>query len=485
MSRPVIVRDIATDSRPQTPEERAARADQLAARILDRNNLTEDALALEFVHRHRDAYCYVPGWGWMHFEGTHWKRDARLRHFDDARKLCRIEGIAADRTVDEKRIAAAKTIAAVVQLARADQRIVIMPEAFDSDSMALNTPAGIVNLCDATIRPHAGEYLTKCTAVAPAFDREPTTWLRFLLDVFDNDDVIAFVRRLLGYMLIGETREQVIAFCHGEGSNGKSTLLDLMLYIVGNYGLKVPTSTLMARHGERHPTDIAQLCGVRLAVANEVSEGEFWDEGRVKELTGDLKLTGRFMRQDFFQFDATHKFIIADNTRPQLRSMDYAMRRRLLLVPFNTRFAGDDRDPDMLAKLKAEAGAILAWLIIGAADWYESGLEVPDHIRAVSNEYADAMDSLGLWLGECCQRSGDPMDSERASLLYSSYSDWKRGRGESPAGQTRWGESLRGRGLKSYRNNGIWYRGIKLTLAERERIQAAAAARDALELASK
>ena len=441
----------------------------------------EDGIALMFIELHKSKYRYVPGWGWMRSRETHWERDARLEHFDDVRKLCRVIGTEpyCERP-DAKRLAKAQTVAAVVQLARADQRIVVLPETFDADPMALNTPAGLVNLRDATIRPHAGEYLTKRTAVAPEFGRGPAIWLRFLGDVFEGDDaVIAFVRRLLGYALTGETREQIVAFFHGDGANGKSTLLDVVLGVMGDYGIKIPSAMLMAQHGERHPTDIAQLCGARLAVANEVSEGEHWDESRVKELTGDMKLTARFMRQDYFQFDATHKFVIAANHRPQVRTMDHALRRRLLLVPFNARFEGERRDPDMLAKLQAEAGAILAWMIVGAADWFGSGLTVPERVRAASDAYSDAMDSLGLWLADCCRRTGDELDSERAGVLYHSYADWKRARGEQPVSLTRWGEQMRSRAFETYRSDGIRYRAIELNLAERQRTEQAQAAREA------
>jgi putative DNA primase/helicase len=411
---------------------------------------TEDALALRFIEQFGDRYRSVPGWGWLRFEGTHWERDQRLRHFDDARAVCRDSGVEDYSNSESRRIASAKTVAAVVQLARADQRIVELPHVFDADPMALNTPAGIVNLREGSIRPHGSEYFTKQTAVAPAFGETPTIWLKFLADVFENDEeVIAFVRRLLGYALTGETREQVIAFFHGDGANGKSTLLDLVLWIMGDYAIKVPSAMLMLQRGTSHPTDVAQLCGTRLAVANEVTEGEHWDEGRVKELTGDMKLTARFMRQDFFQFDATHKFLIAANHRPQVRTMDHAMRRRLLLIPFHARFDGERRDPDMLTKLRAEAGAILAWLIIGAADWHETGLAVPRQVRDASDQYADAMDSLGNWIADCCRCSTDPLDTEKAGMLYKSYADWKRGRGEQPVSLTRWGEQMRGRGFDS------------------------------------
>src|ERR1700674_1071785 len=115
--------------------------------------LSENELALHFVKRFGDDYRSVPGWGWMHAESTHWTRDSRLRHFNDARIICREFGTIGDRSASEaRRLAAAKTVAAVIQLARAEQSIVVLPEAFDVDRMALNTPAGIVNLRDGSIR---------------------------------------------------------------------------------------------------------------------------------------------------------------------------------------------------------------------------------------------------------------------------------------------------------------------------------------------
>jgi putative DNA primase/helicase len=422
------------------------------------------------VEVHGKEYRHVPGWGWMRLDETRWTRDAKLMHFDDVRKLCRQTATSCE-SAEAKRLARAQTVAAVVQLARADQRIVVMPEAFDADRMSLNTPAGIVDLRDATIRPRAGEYLTKCTAIAPAMGDEPLAWLRFLSDVFDDDEiVIAFVRRLLGYALTGETREQIVAFFHGDGENGKSTLLDVVLTLMGDYAIKVPTSMLMAQRGERHPADVAQLCGARLAVSNEISEGEHWDEARVKELTGDMRITARFMRQDFFQFDASHKFIIAANHRPQVRTMDRAMRRRLLLVPFTARFSGERRDPHMLDKLRAEAGAILAWMIVGAVEWNECGLMVPESVRVASEAYADAMDSLGLWLSECCDRS-DPDLREAGQLLYDSYRQWKEARGEHAVSLTRWAEQMQSRGIQKIRDNGAKYLGITLTSDARYRAE--------------
>lgn len=435
--------------------------------------LTEDTLALQFVADYCDDYRHVPGWGWMRWDGTRWTRDAGLRHFDDARKVAREFGdLAGTAASESRRIASAKTVAAIVQLARADQKLVAMPELFDADPMMLNTPAGMVDLRTGVLRPHQYDYVTRCTAVAPDATATASTWELFLAAVFDDDaDVIAFMRRLVGYFVTGEVREQVLAFFFGDGRNGKSTLLDVLLWMLGDYALKCPASLLMAqRGGERHPTDIASLAGARLAVSNEIEEGAFWDESRLKELTGDARLTGRFMRMDFFGFTASHKHVIAGNHRPQVRSMDAALRRRLLLIPFTAKFEGAKRDPDMLAKLKAEAPAILAWIIEGAREWHASGLLVPHAIEKASDDYATAMDALGMWIEECCEATSLE-ESERGGLLYASYRGWKLTRGEQPVSETRWGEQMQGRGFERYRSNGSRYRGIRLTADARYTVE--------------
>jgi putative DNA primase/helicase len=433
--------------------------------------LTEDTLALKFAAQFGENYRHVPGWGWMRWDAMRWIRDTALQHFDDARLVARELGDRpANSHAESRRIASAKTVGAIIQLARADRLLVAMPHEFDAEPMALNTPDGIIDLRTAGTRPHRRDYLTRVTAVSPDFAATPVMWLRFLGEVFAADTaVISFVRRLLGYFATGEVREQILAFFFGDGRNGKSTLIDLLLWLFGDYAMKAPASLLMMQRGERHPTDIASLAGARLAVSNEIDEGAYWDESKLKELTGDIRLTARFMRQDYFAFNATHKHVVAGNHRPQVRSVDAALRRRLLLIPFTAKFEGSRRDPDMLAKLKAEGPAILAWIVQGAQEWHEKGLQAPDTIRQASEDYAVAMDTLGAWIEECCET--DPAADAKASLLYHSFHEWKAARGEVAVSETRWGEQMQGRGFERYRSNGSRYRGIRLTAAERCRVE--------------
>jgi putative DNA primase/helicase len=329
---------------------------------------SDDALAAEFTRRYGDVYLYVAPWGrWMKYDGTRYVEDRTTNVYALARAVCRDAAIMAKDERLARKIASAQTVAAVEKLARSDPRHAALPEQFDIDDLVMNTPTGSVDLRTGDLRQHSKEdRLTKRTAVAPNADGDLTAWLRFLSDVTcENGEVEAYLQRLAGYCLTGDVRDHILAFFYGCGSNGKSTLLDLLIWLLGDYAKQVPAETLTEARGERHPTDVANLLGVRLAVSSELEEGEHWAEARIKSLTGDATLSGRYMRQDFFEFRRTHKHVVAGNHRPAIRVVDPAIRRRVHLIPFEARFDGDGADRDMPAKLRAEGAAILAWAIQG------------------------------------------------------------------------------------------------------------------------
>jgi putative DNA primase/helicase len=432
---------------------------------------TEDALAQEFVRREGANFKFVPGPGFMCWDGKRWERDVRNRHLDGMRCIARELADEAETPAQRRRIASAKTVLSMRTLASADPEIVRESKQFDADHLLLNTPGGLVDLRTGAMRSHERDLVTKSCAVSPAFGMPCPHWNSFVGDVFAGDpQTISFAKRFLGYCLTGLTREHVMGFFFGDGANGKSTLLDLLLWLLGDYALKLPATVLMAQATERHPTELAQLAGVRLAVGSELDEGTHWAEARLKELTGDTTLTARYMRGDFFTFPLLCKIVIAGNHRPQMRAVDDAMKRRLVLVPFTAKFTGERCDRGMLNKLKDEGPTILAWLIEGCREWQACGLNIPENIRAASSEYVAAMDSLGLWLSECCERLDDSSSNEAASRLYLSFRDWKQARGEAPMSQTRWGEQMVTRGFARYTSNGTRYRGVQLTPTEVDRL---------------
>ena len=160
-------------------------------------------------------------------------------------------------------------------------------------------------------------------------------WLSFLNSIFAEDEqLIGFVQRMLGYALTGVTEEHAMFFLYGLGANGKSVLLRTVTGILDDYHAVAPTEMLMASKHERHPTEIASLVGARLVTATETEGGKRWAEAKIKQLTGGDKLAARFMCQNFFYFTPQLKLVVAGNHKPSLNTVDEAMRRRFHLMPF-------------------------------------------------------------------------------------------------------------------------------------------------------
>jgi len=251
--------------------------------------------------------------------------------------------------------------------------------------------------------PDPLDYITKKTACrcAPAGTPHPL-WSEFLERVTDGSaELQEFLQRYVGYCCTGYTSEHVFVFAYGTGANGKSTFINTIAGIFGDYATVADMSTFMASNTEHHPTDLAKLRGARLVVAQETQGGRRWDEAKIKALTGGDKITARFMRQDFFDFVPTFKLFICGNHKPRLSSVDEAMRRRLLLVPFTVQIPLAERDPRLPEKLKAEWPAILRWCIDGCLEWQRVGLAPPPIVRDATEEYFAGQDMLQQWLEDC------------------------------------------------------------------------------------
>jgi putative DNA primase/helicase len=228
-------------------------------------------------------------------------------------------------------------------------------------------------------KPDPLDYITKKTACrcAPLGTPHPL-WTKFLDRVTNHDtELQSFLQRWCGYCCTGFTSEHVFVFAYGTGANGKSTFINTIRGILGDYTTIADMSTFLASNSERHPTDLAKLRGARLVVAIETQKGRRWDETKIKALTGGDKITARFMRQDFFDFTPTFKLMISGNHKPRLTSVDEAIKRRLLLVPFTVQIPVAERDKDLADKLKAEWPAILRWMIDGCLEWQRIGLAPP------------------------------------------------------------------------------------------------------------
>ena len=452
--------DARATERDVAAEVLAAQEDPISATIMQ--HPTQDGIALVFARRYEGNLRYAHQMGcWMYWDGQRWRPDDIGRAYEFARGVARFHNRDGNRN-----IASATFCTGVEKFAKGDPALAMRGNEFDADNYLLNTPAGTIDLRTGELCPHRQEdYLTKITAVAPTAtggDR----FKRFLLEITGDDgELVRFLQVALGACLSGAVESHWMMFWTGDGRNGKNTLGDLIMFILGDYAKKIPVATLMDKGHEAHPTELASLLGVRLATSSEVNDGAHWDESRINELTGDSHVSARFMRGDFFEFRRTHKHLIYGNHRPQLRSVTEALKARLLIVPFKQCFTGRE-DPALPETLKAEAGAVLQWLIDGHAEWLRLGRKLPPcaAVNAETADYFSAQATVDMWVAECCElvAPDDRPSSQlpKASDLYNSYNVWKKGRGEQPMSNTRWSEAIRKRFVRE-KSDGYRYRGLR------------------------
>ena len=212
-------------------------------------------------------------------------------------------------------------------------------------------------------------------------------------------------------------------------------------------------NTFLASNSERHPTDLAKLAGARLVVAQETQRGRKWDETKIKALTGGDKITARFMRQDYFDYEPTFKLFIAGNHKPRLNNVDEAMRRRMLLVPFLVQIPVEERDPDLAEKLKAEWPAILRWMIDGCLEWQRTGLAPPKIVTEATEEYFADQDTTKQWLEDCTE-DGGPYAFTAIGQLFASWKTWCDERNLRPGTGNALSDALVDRGFTRKRATG-------------------------------
>ena len=208
----------------------------------------------------------------------------------------------------------------------------------------------------------------------------------------------------IGYSITGAVSEQVLILAIGAGANGKTTLLEAVRTVLGDYASAAEPDLLLAR-GEAHPTGIARLQGARFVVATESDEGRRLAEGTVKRLTGGDRLTARYMHQNFFEFAPSHTLWLCTNHRPDVRGVDHAIWRRLRVAPFNVTIATEDQDPHLLERLTAESAGILAWAVRACLRWQAEGLGEPVAVKMATTAYRQDQDIIGEFLDETASSS--------------------------------------------------------------------------------
>lgn len=209
----------------------------------------------------------------------------------------------------------------------------IEPSDMDTNQMLVNAPNGIADLETGSLLPHNREcYMTRMLGCdVPEKPKNPVRWLKFLDDIFKGDkELIRYVQKALGYSLSGLTKEQCVFFLYGTGRNGKSTFLEIVRKIIGEYATNIQPERIMMRMttGTAN-SDIARLKGARLVTSVEPNEGMRLNEGLLKQITGDDMITARKLYGDEFEYRPEFKLWMATNHKPTIRGTDTGIWRRI------------------------------------------------------------------------------------------------------------------------------------------------------------
>ena len=424
-------------------------------------NLTDLGNAERFIADHGRNVRYCHKWGaWLVYDGQRWRVDDRGAVVRLAKETVRkIYREAAEAEDEDRRKTLAKhaarsesadKIRAMLELAKSE--VPVSPDELDAGTMLLNVKNGTIDLRTGVRREHRREDLI--TKLAPV-EYDPTaaapTWAATLERSLPSDALRAFFKKLCGYAFSGNVSEHILAVLYGTGANGKSTILNALLSAAGDYGMQAAPDLLVAKKGS-HPTEVADLFGMRLVASIEVEDGRRLAESLVKQLTGGDKVRARRMRQDFWQFDPTHKSFMVVNHKPEVRGTDLGIWRRIRLIPFTETIALADQDKRLSEKLVTELPGILRWAVEGCLEWQREGLQAPAEVRKATAGYRAEMDVIGAFLADECEIGEGYKVSFKA--VYERYAAWCVEGGERPETGRKFNARLKERGRFEGRRSG-------------------------------
>lgn len=434
--------------------------------------LSEAGNAERFAARHADSVLFTDATGWLVWDGCRYSQTSdevilnmiletnrelydQVRENEDRMRFIR-QVLTFEKTNSRR---GSETTARGLAALRTTA------DTLDADRYLVNFTNGTFNVRTGELRPHdRGDRITR---LAPCDYNPKATcpdWIGALHGIFARDPdpaaSVAGLQRLLGYAITGDTCERIIAFFVGGGRNGKGTILETLVKVLGpDYVHATKAEVLMAggvRPGSATP-ELAALRTVRLVTLDETQSKGRLNTNLVKSLTGGDTVSARELYRKPINFRPEFTPILATNHRPRIDGREQAFFDRLVYVPFDRRFVlesedpkadpADLADPRLKEKLEKEREGIAAWLVEGAVAWYReiaagrsTGLINPPHWRDAKAEYAQSEDSVGQFVTEACV--SDPREKATTAVLYAAYSTFCEDVGTTPVERSVFGKTL-------------------------------------------
>ncbi len=363
-------------------------------------------------------------------------------------------------------------IASALSFAKGFKHISTGPDLWDSHDWLLNVDNGILDLKTCTLSPHDPDLLlTKITPAAYRPEAKGPAWEAHLELFLPDDNIRRQVRRDLGMNLSGAVLEEKLEMWIGTGGNGKSTTMAVLKNVIGAYIREAVADLLIESKFEKHPTELADLEGLRIVISSEIGKGKKLDERLVKDLTGGGQaMRARFMRADFFDVRKTFSIILLANYYPVIAGTDHAIWRRVRLIPWHVRITESEKLPQVeaVAMLSAEKDAILTWLIAGLQDWQSDPKWTAPEVLLATAEYRKEQDRLGQFLVDMVEQS--PRFTVPVKELFSTYEFWCTETGEEALSKRVFGLKLKDIGMSTKKEGHshvtVW-RGLRLSRGQK------------------
>lgn len=443
-------------------------------------NLTDMGNAERLIQRFGSGIRYCPQSGvWYVWREARWEADTTGEVQRMAKDVARgMEQEAVDEGLGtEARLRYFKwgltsesepRIRAMVNLARTEPGMSIPTDQWDREPWVVNAANGTLDLASGEFRRHSRrDFITKSLATGYVENAVSVAWLEFVHQVIPSGDLREFVQRAVGYSLTADTREEVMFFLYGGGANGKSTFVNTVLAMMGDYADQCNPKALLVQRGDGPRNDLARLKGLRLVSASEATDEAAFDIDLIKRLTGDDRIVARFLHKEEFTFSPTFKIWFMANQRPSIPTVDHATWRRVRMIPFEVQIPEADRDPKvkyLLSHAGSEWPGVLNWALDGLRAWQREGLKPPAEVVSATMRYRRDMDSIGAFIEERCV-----VGVEARVLvgdLYKAYKGYCAANAEIPLGKGRFGVKLVDKGeggiVQRKMSNGWCWLGIRL-----------------------
>ena len=320
---------------------------------------------------------------------------------------------------------------------------------FDANPYLVNCLNGTYNLEDFTFREADwSDFLTMQTNFKHTVSRSVSCprWEQFIDEVTQKDkDKADFLQRALGYSILGMSNEECMFILHGKTTrNGKSTMLNTIEYMLGDYSKVAPVG-LICRGDKQKDTEaasptLAGLKGKRFVTMAESNEYGKLDEEKIKQLTGGEEISARALYQSAITFKPQFTLWLSCNDLPQVTDKSLFLSERIKVIEFNRHFTHAEQDTHLKEELTTQEAmsGIFMWLVRGYIRYKEHGLEMTENLQNVIRKYERDNDLVEQFLEARCERvennhmtSGVDSSGKliRSKDLYQAYKSWAKQEG--------------------------------------------------------